>query len=91
MSDLVRRQVRVRGLVQGVFYRDGCRQQAQQAGVAGFVSNEPDGSVLAAFEGEPDGVRRLVEWCRTGPSGARVDDVEVREESPTGESGFSVR
>jgi acylphosphatase len=47
--------------------------------------------VLAVFEGDPDGVRRMVEWCRTGPPTARVESVDVVEEEPTRASGFSVR
>jgi acylphosphatase len=91
MSDTIRRQVVVRGHVQGVFFRDTCRRLAQEAGVAGSVSNEPDGTVLAVFEGDPDAVRRMVDWCRTGPPSAHVDGVEATDEQPTGESGFSVR
>jgi acylphosphatase len=88
---VIRRRVVVHGLVQGVFFRDSCRRQALAAGVAGWVSNEPDGTVAAAFEGTPDGVRRLVDWCRSGPPSAQVTDVEVSEERPTGQSGFQVR
>ena len=90
-TDAIRRRVVVRGRVQGVFFRESCRQQAESVGVSGFVSNEPDGTVAAAFEGDPDGVRRMVDWCRTGPRSARVTGVEVGEEAPTGASGFSVR
>lgn len=91
MSDLVRRRVVVRGRVQGVFFRDSCRQEALDAGVAGFVSNQPDGTVLAVFEGDGDGVRRMVDWCRSGPSSAHVTAVDVGEEEPTGETDFTVR
>ncbi len=87
----IRLYVVVHGRVQGVWFRESCREQAEAAGVAGFVSNEPDGTVAAAFEGAPDGVRRLVEWCRTGPRSAKVSGVEVGDEEPTGEVGFSVR
>lgn len=90
MVDPIRRRVLVRGRVQGVFFRDSCRREAQAAGVAGFVSNEPDGTVLAVFEGDPDAVGRLVDWCRSGPPSAQVDGVDVTDEPPTGHSGFSV-
>lgn len=90
-EDVIRRRVVVHGRVQGVFFRDSCRRQAESAGVSGFVSNEADGTVAAVFEGDPDGVRRLVDWCRTGPPSARVSGVEVDEEVPTGATGFSVR
>jgi acylphosphatase len=43
------------------------------------------------FEGEPDAVESLVEWCREGPRLARVERVDVRDEPPVGESGFAAR
>jgi acylphosphatase len=43
------------------------------------------------FEGADDDVDALVAWCRRGPRGASVDDVEVTEEPPAGEAGFSIR
>lgn len=91
MSEAIRRRAVVRGQVQGVFFRDTCRRLAQEAGVAGSVRNEPNGTVLAVFEGDPHAVRRMVDWCRTGPPSAHVEGVDVTDEQPTGESGFSVR
>ena len=88
---MVRRRVIVRGLVQGVFFRDSTRRLAQRHGVAGSVSNRPDGGVEAVFEGEADAVERLVAFSRQGPRGAQVDSVEVTEEEPEGLSGFAVR
>ena len=88
---MVRRRVIVRGLVQGVFFRDSTRRLAQRHGVAGTVSNRPDGGVEAVFEGEADAVERLVAFSRQGPRGAQVDSVEVTEEEPEGLSGFAVR
>ncbi len=88
---VIRRRVVVHGRVQGVFFRDSCRQTAAAEGVTGWVSNEPDGTVLAVFEGSPDAVRRLVEWCRSGPPSARVSSIDVDDEPPRGEPRFSVR
>lgn len=90
-ESVIRRRVVVHGRVQGVFFRDSCRQEAEAAGVAGWVRNEPDGTVAAAFEGAPDGVRRMVDWCRSGPAYARVSGIDVHAEPPTGESAFRVR
>jgi acylphosphatase len=86
-----RRRVIVRGAVQGVFFRDGCRRAALAASVTGWVRNCPDGSVEAVFEGDGESVRALCEWCREGPPQARVDGVEVVPEPARGESGFQVR
>ena len=87
---MIRRLVRVTGRVQGVFYRDTCRREAQSCGVAGWVTNREDGSVEAAFEGPRDAVESMISWCRRGPSHASVDRVEVTEEEPTGDSGFRI-
>ena len=81
----------VHGRVQGVFFRDSCRQQAATAGVTGWVSNEPDGTVHALFEGDPDAVTSLVAWVHDGPPYARVERVDVREVAPLGLPSFEVR
>ena len=86
-----RAQIRIRGQVQGVFFRAEARARAESLGVAGWVRNAEDGSVEAVFEGDVQRVDSMVDWCRRGPSGARVDDVEVETEQPKGETGFSVR
>lgn len=87
----VRKKVLVSGRVQGVFFRDECRRKATERGLAGYVGNLPDGRVEAVFEGDPDAVAALVEWCHEGSRPATVSSVEVDDESPTGASGFEVR
>ncbi len=75
----------------GVFFRASCRDAARALGVAGWVSNEPDGTVQAAFEGEDGAVEGMVAWCHEGTPQADVTHVEVIVEEPRGESGFQVR
>jgi acylphosphatase len=84
----IRRRIVARGLVQGVGFRHAVWTRAASRGLAGFVRNLPDGRVEAAFEGDPGAVDALVEFCRRGPRGARVDAVEVVDEPPTGAHGF---
>jgi acylphosphatase len=91
MSEVKRLRVTVSGRVQGVFFRDSCLRQARRLGVAGWVANEPDGSVQLEVEGPADRVDALVDWCREGPPHARVDRVWARETSPVGSTGFEVR
>jgi acylphosphatase len=91
MSEAVRRRVVVRGNVQGVFFRDSCRREASSRGVAGWVTNRHDGAVEAVFEGEPEAVQALVDWCSGGPRGADVDSVDETTEEPEGLSGFQIR
>jgi acylphosphatase len=87
---VIRRRVVVHGQVQGVFFRDTVRRMAQQRGVKGWVANRSDGAVEAVFEGEPDAVERLVDFCRRGPRGAQVRSVDVRDEVPEAETDFRI-
>jgi acylphosphatase len=89
-GSVVRRRVVARGRVQGVFYRDSCRREAQRRRVAGWVANRADGSVEAVFEGPRREVAAMIDWARSGPPRARVDELEVSDEPPTGERGFRV-
>ncbi len=91
MSEPVRRRVVVHGNVQGVFFRDTCRREASSRGVAGWVTNRPDGAVEAVFEGDPEAVAALVDFCRSGPRGADVGSVDETSEEPEDLSGFEIR
>jgi acylphosphatase len=62
-----RARVRIRGRVQGVFFRAEASERARSLGLAGWVRNCPDGSVEAVFEGEDERVASMVDWCRRGP------------------------
>ena len=86
-----RAHVFVSGDVQGVFFRAECRRRAEELGVGGFVRNLPDGRVEAAFEGPDQAVDDAVAWCREGPPWARVESVEVGDETPAGERDFRIR
>jgi acylphosphatase len=86
----VRRRILVSGRVQGVFYRDTCRREAERLGVGGRVSNLDDGRVEVIVEGDPDAVEAMVDWCRKGSDPANVSDVEVEEQDPEGEDRFRV-
>jgi acylphosphatase len=88
---VIRRRVVVHGYVQGVFFRETTRRRALSAGVTGWVSNRPDGTVEAVFEGEREAVERLVDFCREGPRGANVDWVDVEAEEPESVQGFAIR
>ena len=87
----VARHVCVIGRVQGVFFRAWTREQADRLDLAGWVCNRPDGSVEAHLEGSEQQVAELIELLRRGPSGARVDDLDVAEVEPENRDRFSVR
>ena len=87
----IRRRVLVHGRVQGVGFRISVARRAELRRVAGWVRNRPDGAVEAVFEGEPDAVESLVEFCRDGPRGAAVTRAEIADEEPEGLAWFEVR
>lgn len=80
----VARRFVISGRVQGVGFRYFARERALVEGVTGWVRNRADGRVEAHAEGDAEAVTRLERALRSGPSGARVDDVFVDTESPTG-------
>jgi acylphosphatase len=87
----IRRRVQAHGRVQGVFFRDSVRREADRRGVAGWARNCSDGSVEAVFEGDGDAVEAMVEACRRGPGHAEVSSLDVVEEPVEGLSDFEIR
>ena len=89
--DNLRAHVVIEGHVQGVFFRASTRDEAVALGVRGFVRNNPDGTVEALFEGAGAGVRAMLKWCESGPSGAHVANLDIDYEDFKGEfSDFRV-
>jgi len=88
---VIRRRVLAHGRVQGVFFRDSTREEAERLHVTGWVRNTEQGTVEAVFEGEPDEVDALVWFMRSGPESADVVRVDVDEEEPEGLQRFEVR
>jgi acylphosphatase len=87
----VRRRVVAHGKVQGVFFRDATRREAERRGVAGSAANTADGTVECVFEGPPEAVEALVAFVRAGPGHASVSSVDVTEEEVAGLQGFATR
>ena len=77
MSELVTRRLVIRGRVQGVFFRESMRIEAERLDVAGWVCNRLDGAVEAIVQGSPDAIERITQWAHRGPSDAAVSSVEV--------------
>ena len=76
-------RARVVGLVQGVSFRASAQSNAESLNLSGWARNEPDGSVTLEIEGANTKVDALVDWCRQGPPGARVDNVVLLTITPT--------
>ena len=83
-------QLRIRGKVQGVFYRATAAKEAEKLGLNGWVKNSPDGAVEATVNGSEEAVRQFVEWCRKGPEKAEVKNVVVTPKPDDGFTGFQV-
>ena len=77
MTEEVSRRLAITGLVQGVWYRESMRREAEKLGVTGWVRNRPDGSVEAVVQGSPEAVDAITRWARRGPDHARVERVEA--------------
>ncbi len=86
-------RVRVKGRVQGVYYRASTRAQARALGLVGWVRNTADGAVELEAQGAPSALAELVEWCRKGPPAARVATLErePRAALADAESDFGIR
>jgi acylphosphatase len=81
----------VHGFVQGVGFRFRAADAARTRGVAGWIRNRGDGTVEGVFEGAPDDVESMVQWCERGPRGADVTRVETFDEPAEGVRGFEIR
>ena len=87
----VRAHLTIQGIVQGVYFRSDTSGLARRHNCSGWVRNTSNGSVEAVIEGEEAEVKKVVEWCRSGPPMSRVDRVQALWEEYTGEfDGFSV-
>lgn len=86
-------RVRVSGRVQGVFFRDSTRREAETLGLSGWVRNLPDGRVEALFVGTRDACEKALAFVRVGPPHAHVTGVEFEWESDPRDvpSKFTVR
>ena len=81
----------VRGLVQGVCYRQSAREAAARLGLAGWVRNRADGSVEGEIDGDDGAVTAFVTWARRGPPAARVESVDTAPSAGAALRGFEVR
>jgi acylphosphatase len=85
-------RLKIKGRVQGVWFRESTKQKADEFEICGWVQNSKDGSVIAEAEGEEEKLQNLIKWCHQGPEMARVEKVEVEEMSELRNySNFEVR
>ena len=85
-------QLIISGKVQGVFYRTSCQEVAQGLGLAGWARNLSTGQVEVLAQGEKEKIEKLIEWCKKGPPGARVNEVRTEWQDLSGKiSNFTVK
>jgi acylphosphatase len=88
MGETVTIRVRIRGRVQGVWYRGWTVEEARRLGLNGWVRNRLDGSVEAVFSGPESAVRTMIDHCRQGPPAAKVSEVTEQPDTEPVGPGF---
>jgi len=83
-------QLKIHGLVQGVFFRKYTREKAIELGLYGTVRNDADGTVQIHVEGREEAVDDFVQWCHHGPSRANVTKVDIHETRLKNSTGFII-
>jgi acylphosphatase len=89
--DIIHRNIRITGRVQGVGFRYNAREAAFHYGIRGFIRNQPNGDVYIEAEGPRISVEEFIAWCKQGPPRARVDFVDITEGEVRGYGEFLVR
>jgi acylphosphatase len=83
--------ITISGRVQGVYYRASAKHKAEELGISGFVKNQPDGSVYIEAEGQMAQLSALIDWCKIGPSHARVENVHFVPGDVMDFKGFAIK
>ncbi|MGE7776711.1 acylphosphatase [Chitinophaga sp. NPDC101104] len=76
---MLHKEIVVKGMVQGVYFRATTRSVAVGMGLTGAVKNLPDGHVWIVAEGPKDAMDEFISWCRIGPSGAKVTGLDITD------------
>jgi len=75
----------ISGIVQGIFFRQFCKENADKLGLKGFVRNLKNSDVEIVLEGSGDSTEKMIEICRQGPPHAQIKNVAVEEKKWQGE------
>jgi acylphosphatase len=82
--------IKIYGLVQGVFFRASTKEKADELNLTGFIQNQTDGSVYIETEGEENNLNKFLEWCNQGPLMAKVEKIEVSKDALKNFSHFKI-
>ena len=80
----------ISGLVQGIFFRDFIREQAENLGLKGYVRNLDDNRVEVVVEGDNNEVNKMIELCKKGPKESKVRDIEIEKIENKGFESFRI-
>jgi acylphosphatase len=89
--NIIRKNIRISGRVQGVGFRYAARNMASMTGIHGFVKNLSSGDVYIEAEGTRARMEDFIAWCRQGPPRARIDHLDITEGAPCGYHEFFIR
>jgi acylphosphatase len=84
-------QLKIKGLVQGVFFRQSTLEKARELDIFGWVRNCEDGSVELEAEGDENLLKVFVQWCHRGPRNAAVKEVELKNVDPKNLNAFEIK
>ncbi|MBM3257179.1 MAG: acylphosphatase [Candidatus Liptonbacteria bacterium] len=84
-------EIKIFGRVQGVFFREESKKMAKELDIVGFARNEAEGAVYMEVEGEEKNLSAFLDWCKKGPAGASVTNIEVREGAAQGFKSFTIQ
>jgi len=82
LEEKVKKAVRlyIKGTVQGLFFRQFIKDNAERNDVKGFARNLEDGRVEVFAEGDNNNVEKMIELCKIGPKHSQIENVEIKEE-----------
>ena len=69
----------ISGEVQGINFRFFTKKKADELGIKGYIKNLENGNVEAIFQGDEDSIKKIINWCKKGPSSAKVDSIEINQ------------
>ena len=81
----------ISGKVQGVFFRDSSKKIAQRLNITGWIKNRQDDKVEAMISGEEKNLNAFIDWCKSGPERAKVEEVIVSTKEKTYFEKFEIK
>lgn len=84
---MIKLKILLKGRVQGVFFRISAKKTAERLNISGWVRNLSTGEVEIFAVGSPETIKEFIEWLKTGPKLARVDELKILFKQKTNKAG----